>query len=94
MPSSRAIRSKRRDSQVEVFGIVGSSLIDFEEAGPAEGFLAAADLSSTTLSPNMTESMESSMPMKSRITRRVTRCQKDSLSSGPALLPPWIVSVI
>lgn len=84
MPSSRAIRSSRRCSQ-DCPGWIGGFWSDrllvsavSESRGAADGGCASAG----NASPKMTESRVSSMPMRSRMTLRVKRCRKDSLSTA------------
>ncbi len=83
MPNSRARRSSRRFSHPE-YDVVASerSRDDFDAERPIDGF----DIPVGRDSPRMTERRASSIPMKSRINRRVTRCQNDSLASSAGLL--------
>ena len=95
IPSSRERRSRSRPSQ-PVPAVVDdefSERNDFEEPN-FEGWLPSG-VSAGSDSPKMTESKSSSIPMKSRMTLRVMRCQKVSLSSiagDPALKDPVVVS--
>lgn len=81
IPSSRERRSKSRPSQPEPVdtGNEPSRRNDLEEPNPEGGL--ASSLSVGSDSPKMMESRLSSIPIKSRMTLRVIRCQKDSLSS-------------
>ena len=81
VPSSRERRSKSRPSQPDPAdtGNVLSKREDLEEPKPEEGL--PSSLSVERDSPQITDSRLSSIPMKSRMTLRVIRCQKDSLSS-------------
>lgn len=58
------------------------SRVKFDVKRPIDGF----DVSVGRDSPRMTERRASSIPIKSRITRRVIHCQNDSLSSSPGLV--------
>ena len=58
--------------------------MDLDDAGPVGALMIG--LSAGSDSPKMTDIMESSRPIKSRITLRVIRCQKDSSSSAA-----WVV---
>lgn len=80
IPSSRERRSKSRPSQPVLVDncLELSKRNDFEEPDPEVGLPSSLSVGSD--SPKMMESRSSSMPMKSRMTFRVMRCQKDSLS--------------
>lgn len=84
MLSSRARRERRRSSQ---FLERGRGCCEDGSAREDEGkeLLVVGGVESSSggrASPNMTERRASSIPIKSRITRRVMRSQKDSLSSA------------
>ena len=94
IPSSRERRSKSRPSH-PVPALVGDKFSErngFEKPN-FEGSLPSI-ISAGSDSPKMTESKSSSIPMKSRMTLRVMRCQKVSLSSiagDPALKDSVVV---
>ena len=80
-PSSRERRSNSRPSQpAPVDAGTELSERDGYEERKSEGGLSST-LSVGSVSPRMTESRLSSIPMKSRINLRVMRCQNDSLPS-------------
>lgn len=87
VPSSRERRSKSRPSQPDPVdpGNVLSKGDDFEEPKPEE--VLSSGLCVERDSPQITDSKLSSIPMKSRMTLRVRRCQKDSLPSIADELP-------
>ena len=87
-PSSRERRCKSRPSQpvpadtdTELSKRVAFAELD-SEGGLPSGLSIGSD------SPKMTESRSSSIPIKSRMTLRVMRCQNDSLSSIADELAP------
>ena len=81
IPSSRERRSRSRPSQLMPadVGDEFSERNDFEKLDLEE--CLPSSVSAGSDSPKMTESKSSSMPMKSRMTLRVMRRQKVSLSS-------------
>ena len=81
IPSSRDRRSKSRPSQPVPAGMDDELFKrnDLAEPNPREGLPSSLSVGSD--SPKMMESRSSSIPMKSRMTLRVMRCQKDSRSS-------------
>ena len=76
-PSSRATRSSRRFSHPKSPRDASERLgADLDEDSPAVGFVVSLGRAS----PKMIDRMASSIPMKSRMTFLVTRCQNDSSS--------------
>lgn len=94
-PSSRERRFNSRPSQPAPRPAATelSERIDFEEPNSEAGLPSGISMGSD--SPKRTESRLSSIPIKSRMTLRVMRCQNDSLSSIAAelgLKGPYVAS--
>lgn len=82
LPSSRARRSRYLLCQPMEYAVAAVRFrAYFEPESPTDDFKGSID----TASPRIIECKTSSLPIKSRITRRVTRCQKESLSAEEEL---------